>query len=614
MDDLSLYGAFNARWITPSQVASSFVPTPQYTKLAQVRHSLLMGPRGCGKTTLLKMLTNEAQCAWAELVQAEKRAPLRPPAFVAVYVPSDIRWAYELDTARAPQCTESCSRVSQHLLTNCTIATACLRTFAYLLGSGSAATQRLAITLIDQLGIRELVPTFSHLGLWFHSAASGVRTSIAAQDTLRLQAHLDKMPSDLVAHPFDFAVWMCSVFDEFAPAGARPEQWALCFDELEIAPRWLQHDLLQTLRSSAQRFLLKLTWVPTLPVFPESGPQPQADYDIIRLWFSHIQDARLFCDEFSQRLIRKRTGDSEATATALFGRSVFASEERAGECASTYEPDGDAFKAMVELAKRDPAFARYLERKGFDPSHPVSDSVKERDECQRKVKPIVFLRETFLGSERARSRKRIALYSGIDAIFAMSDGNPRWLSGLLNNLLDQLEVNPTHEVGDGGTGALQPVCRPPLQAQVLRSASARFVEYGKAFPISPVVEGNTPPRRIHLADLVEHLGAFFQEELLGRSFSDDPVGSFVLDEGAPADVRAEVERGLLLGVFVPIATTQFDVPVMPEGGRYRLSFMLSPHFRLAFRNFRAKNLSTILRGVPDPNQLDLFGPVPEGTR
>src|SRR5439155_18979670 len=98
MDTSSIYGAFNARWLTPEDIARAFVPTTPFKALVKVQHSLLMGPRGCGKTTLLKMLTRPAQTIWWR-----ERVPLFPalaeyptPDFEAIYIPSDIRWSYEL--------------------------------------------------------------------------------------------------------------------------------------------------------------------------------------------------------------------------------------------------------------------------------------------------------------------------------------------------------------------------------------------------------------------------------------------------------------------------------------------------------------------------------------
>ena len=98
MKTASIYGAFNARWLEPEDVARSFVPTIPFKSLVRLQNSLLMGPRGCGKTTLLKMLTRRAQRVWQ--VERASREPqwadYRRPDFEAIYIPSDVRWSVRI--------------------------------------------------------------------------------------------------------------------------------------------------------------------------------------------------------------------------------------------------------------------------------------------------------------------------------------------------------------------------------------------------------------------------------------------------------------------------------------------------------------------------------------
>src|SRR5882724_642906 len=100
MKTASIYGAFNARWLEPEDVARSFVPTSPFKSLVRLQNSLLMGPRGCGKTTLLKMLTRRAQRVW-QLERAPREpqwSDYRSPDFEAIYIPSDVRWSSELES------------------------------------------------------------------------------------------------------------------------------------------------------------------------------------------------------------------------------------------------------------------------------------------------------------------------------------------------------------------------------------------------------------------------------------------------------------------------------------------------------------------------------------
>src|SRR2546421_8453034 len=81
-----LYSSFNARQLTPEEVAETFVAPPQYEQLCKTEHTLLLGPRGSGKTTLLKMLTAPALRAWGKKGEVE----VRQLPFKAIYIPADV--------------------------------------------------------------------------------------------------------------------------------------------------------------------------------------------------------------------------------------------------------------------------------------------------------------------------------------------------------------------------------------------------------------------------------------------------------------------------------------------------------------------------------------------
>lgn len=55
---------FNAKAMTFREVASTFVSSTKFAELAGRWNALLVGPRGSGKTTLMKMLSVEALRAW----------------------------------------------------------------------------------------------------------------------------------------------------------------------------------------------------------------------------------------------------------------------------------------------------------------------------------------------------------------------------------------------------------------------------------------------------------------------------------------------------------------------------------------------------------------------
>lgn len=581
MNTSSIYGAFNARWLSPEDIARAFVPTSHFKALVKVQHSLLMGPRGCGKTTLLKMLTRPAQTIWwRERVSVTPQLADYPtPDFEAIYVPSDIRWSYELgaitnELKEHATVAETVQRASVGL----SAFTEATHVFEQILEDKKVSSEKLAKGIITHLGLGPIVPSFSEIRLKLLSWAEEIHRLFVLRDPERLRARVEVLPPAIIGHAADVLHRACTLFEEFA-AEAAPKRWALCFDELEIAPRWLQTELINSLRSIDQRFLLKLTWSPILPSDLIEHQEQQHDYAVIRMWHSRAAEARPFAQEYSTNLLRDRLKDDKIIPNDVFGVSPFAqddiSEDMSGD---PYAEGTNIWRSMVSLAAKDRSFHDFLEESKIDPLNPVTDNPKLRDEVLRKIKPIVLIRDAFLreGPSRlyGRSRKASGLYYGEDAIYAMSEGNPRMLAGLLNELVDS-ETRPA----DG-----KPRIRPETQARVLSSASHRMQAGIRAYPAGS-----------NLIRLVDTLGQYLNSELVGSTFKADPVGSFLVDKDVPQELLDTISIGLLIGAFVYVGSTDSDVPVSALGSRIRLSHMLAPVYRLSFRNFREIRLSTVLR-------------------
>jgi hypothetical protein len=106
-------------------------------------------------------------------------------------------------------------------------------------------------------------------------------------------------------HPFlhmhflESAVAGIELFDD--AAGGRGGRWGMLFDELELAPPWIRHQLLQSLRSTDSRLLLKLSmsaYAEDLDKFDNIlSASPDHDYETISLWYAHKEVGYEFCRE-----------------------------------------------------------------------------------------------------------------------------------------------------------------------------------------------------------------------------------------------------------------------------------------------------------------------------
>src|ERR1700722_5718334 len=89
----TIFESFNARALTPDQVAATFVPSRQFQDLCKRCHTIVLGPRGSGKTTLLKMLEPAALEAWRHPFADEIASRID---FTGIFVATDISWSQQL--------------------------------------------------------------------------------------------------------------------------------------------------------------------------------------------------------------------------------------------------------------------------------------------------------------------------------------------------------------------------------------------------------------------------------------------------------------------------------------------------------------------------------------
>ncbi len=363
-----------------------------------------------------------------------------------------------------------------------------------------------------------------------------------------------------------------------------------------MSQTWLRQELIGALRSGPQNVLLKLTWFPILPSGIPTSPGATDDFRPIRLWHSHVEDPKEFCENLTKDFLGNKFGGNAPTPSEFFSRSVLASGAE-DEPLKAYERDSTEYLSFRELATWDKSFEALLRARGISPEDPVPNSQAEKDQFFRKVKPIVLLRNEFASYLGGRSRKAPALYVGREAIYAMSEGNPRWLLGLLTDLTDLGEPTKMDRRGLNVNYA--------SQGRILTNASLRLRSLIKSSPFRPP-EGLVLTGEHSLIGFVELLGTYFNEAIHNRQeFHEDPIGSFEFPED-PDELHVSMVTQLLeIGALVSVGSSKQDVPASVNGSRFRLSFMLAPIFRLPFRNFKPVSLREILSRKHDVRQIEL---------
>lgn len=519
--------------------------------------------------------------------------------YEAVYIPSDIRWSYELqEVGNIPFENARHSELAQRGFVALSSIVALVDLFATIIGSDTHAERQLALALFDAWHLDPSGATFAAIRLKCENLAASLRGAVNRGEPERISHYLDRLPDALLGHAVDCPMLGCKVFDHVAPIEHRPERWALCYDELEISPGWLRREILASNRSIDQRFLLKATFSPLLPDGLVSDPESRQDFERIRLWHSHIEDARSFCEDVSERFLTRRFPDMPVDPSSFFGRSNLTENETSPQAARSYERDGPLYRMMKTLAETDRGFQRELRRRGIDADDPFSEDPEVRDEFFRKVRPIVVLRAALTRGGRGRSRKLVLDYSGKDVIYGMSEGNPRWLLGILSDLYNAWE-------SQGGRGAQRPHVSRRVQSRVLRSVSHQFHSSMGAVALRRSRSEHSP--RVNLLQLLDLVGQAIGDGMLGEAFPSDPYASFIVDADASAELENLIRIALEKGAVVFVGESPDDVPTSIRGSRFRLSFVLSPVYHLPVRNYRPVLLSSLLTRAAPVDQLDLFG-------
>jgi hypothetical protein len=262
-----------------------------------------------------------------------------------------------------------------------------------------------------------------------------------------------------------------------------------------------------------------------------------------------------------------------------------------------YIEDSAFYKQMTELIGKDNSFSQFLQDYDVDVKKPLPLNNKQKDILFRKIKPIVYYRNFYIesytsirGTTTFRSRKSgDLLYYGIEVLCRICDGNPRWLIGIINSILSKSSKNSAEK---------------KVQYQELLSASKRFKNAIENIPIGQYSSYT-------LSDIVEKIGTYFTEQLLGYSFNMDPKGTFVIDESEkeiPNYIIDLLEKGISQGAFILVDSDDSALNFKIRGQRFKLAYLFSILYKLPLRRYPDIKLSECLKGIElnSVNQISLF--------
>lgn len=268
---------FNSRYLSYQEIAQEFVLTKNFQELTKSCHSVLLGTRGCGKTTMLKMLHPLSVREYQKIYTEFKLD------FYGVYIPADRQWSIILEQLnKETQNVAFYEKVSKALV-NVNILLAFIDTLKAVFEDeafeNSSKIEYLS-SLVFAWKLNENTPPIIDL---IRIALKSI--IIDVKNAINDSNYGYEFPYACKSNFEDIISLAIEIFSsKFAFA---KKKWALCFDEMEIAPSWLQDKIVNTcLRSMDQTILFKITATPDWRVQNQVSKSPSEgnDFELIKCW------------------------------------------------------------------------------------------------------------------------------------------------------------------------------------------------------------------------------------------------------------------------------------------------------------------------------------------
>ncbi|MHA7944930.1 ORC-CDC6 family AAA ATPase [Formosa sp. 3Alg 14/1] len=593
----TIFPTYNARHYAPKEVAETFIWSESFSKLIQNNHSVILGARGCGKTTLMKMLTLPALNSW-ESERAENIRRNIP--FYAIYISTDIYWdvknhTYNEQLKKFGNFSEIISRFSVNTNVFMSLCDTFLNVLEFEINNVSEEKEfELGKVLISAWKLPLTIPKIKYIKEELTKRVDDVNQMI--QNIIFNYNKGDDLP-----HYDYFNLSFVTSIESIIPIFERifkiknNKKWALCFDELEFAPIWLQSELFVSLRSRKHYILYKLSASPILSSDLENclkgtyRATTGNDYELIKMWNS--SDNKEFSIALITSLLKKKYPNASPY-------SYFESNEIYNKESDSYEKGSDFYKQMLDLIRKDESFKTFLKQKKVKTTNPTPINEGQKDTLFRKIKPIVYYRNFFIESNKTskgklivkyRSRKSNNFLSGIEILSEICDGNPRWLIGLTNSILIKSDMKNA---------------KATTQYKELYLIAQKFKNVINNIPVG---ENN----KLSIMDIVDKIGLYFRSEILGNQFKMDPKGTFIVDEKEsliPNHILDLIEKGISQGAFILLDTNDdaFDFEIRNQ--RIKLSYLFFVLYDLPIRKYGEISLSRCLKGtdLSNINQMSLF--------
>jgi hypothetical protein len=597
------YSRLNARRSSPVEVARDFVPPPTYQALLRERDpQILRGPRGIGKTTLLKMLLPEAIDAWSHTKAQEVRATI---GFTGAFVAADRMWAGQLTGMQEGVPSQHRSSFGRAAFAFMALA-ALAETAEYRVSKAECRAVELDRNAEEDLAAAVAPVWLAHpatasLGGLADQMHAKVAELSQLMHRLASPATREEDVEELMRNELlnvDF--WSAATFFIRAFNRAADEQhapWILLIDEFEFLPRWTRVALGESFQGKDPLLSFKLSIAPYTSVKPFAGSVFN-DWTELELAPKRAQ-RETEQNDFAARLLKRQIAERVPEGAAVPEPEIVFPRDAGGEGrhgASTgddsYGPETPNAALIDALASIDPGFRAFIGRLlGPAGLAGLDKSGREYHEL-RKAMPLVRLRLEYWkagtadGPPTGRSRHATPrYYAGAQNIYTISENNPRWLKALAHDLL--AKYKPGQQVSQADqTVAIRGVANElynNLRAVAIEEYDATLAEESTA----DADRARSNYQNVRPFGLIATLGDYMRDWTHGEEFRPNVPGTFAVDVEDPwlDDV---VNSLVFLGALVLEGRD-------PDGrALVRPAHMWAPIFRLLLRKGPPRSLRKVL--------------------
>lgn len=578
---------YNARHIAPKEVAKSFIIPDGFFDIAKNENSLLVGPRGSGKTTILKTLTPSGLFHLFQRPELAEKLRDFEVQHLPIYIPAETSWKGDAQAIKqAIRDKSQRDRILNGLFVDHSLRWLVITLEdairysskfedsnqpVWAINISSTEQEKIARLFSDTWCLKKIQTSFLGLKLALIDRSNVYRAAITSSSPDTLRAALELPVLDILQ--------MLRGVIEIVQDVRSDLQWSFNFDEMEIAPRHVVSMLYENLRSWDQRAVLKFSLFPYVDFYSleeklnnaDKGPVEGQDYRAFQLTNEFSKQNSEFAEKLVNAECQKRNTTIYELASYLNQSKAIHPSSRIFDGLKSRRNFEEIF-SIPFIQKTDKAIVEHIKKQGFNTASEFVSVQGENRRARmiRKIAPLCEFRNYYLSHERSKNKgksrrgspKGFGYYHGYNQILALTEGNPRSIMYYVNDLLDSMRVGEKPSVA---------------QNRAIGNNVDRF----RALIASQIVPVEGDGARIeNTLSFTDKLAQVFVRQVLSDKFRTEPrlTAEFKnLEEQTRRIVEVAINAGaLIVDQNRNDSMLVFDV----EEQRLRLSHCFAPYFPL----------------------------------